>query len=299
MDSIYSQSFKIYRKLAKELILDNIEIINRNKKDKRPIKIFKFTRDKIIIPKVVPSPKSNFFTITPFNIFTKDDPILRYLPSIKHATSSSIIWFEGALFGTKPLNINNMVDLIFLRYCEIHNKEQEGVDYIKKTYGRDPIIEIGAKSMKKCSMNDLFCSLCYVFSCGIHNGPFPQVLNMKEDKSRCICLKNNATQINKESKLYNNSTISLSTYKFRTFVLSFLKNLFSNSQMTCRSLKSELKHKKVTLTKKIIDPKQFYQPCIEEKRCSKNQCKCYQNGTYCESFCECLDCSNVFFCSCI
>jgi len=304
MEEAYRNISRIYRNLTDELLNESIAIVESNIRAKAVHNAIKCMRDKAVIPFIESGAKSNFLSITPMNIHTKDDPILRYLPSIRNNQHSSIIWFEGAVFGTKPLDSNSIVDDMFVKYWTMRERKEEAIFYIKKRFGRE---FLGKNPKSTCSeiqkMETLFCSVCCLFDCGIHKAHSPKIINCKENPNACICrLK---TNLNDEVK---NISYFLADTKFRDIlklklapcVLSYLLQKRGNLNVSCRKLPVRpFIQKRGSLSKKKIDSKQFYEPCQEDGRCTKNTCSCQKAGVYCEAFCQCTSCSNLFYCSCI
>lgn len=312
MDHVYNETYKIYKILAEELLNESINLVNKNRKaDKIPI-VVNCLRDKAVIPLIESSAKSNFLTYSNQNVYTKDDPILRYIPSTKSNQQSSITWYEGAVFGTKSFDETNMVDFMFIKICIIKNKGLDGINFLKAKFGRDPSNLFNSNNTKvgeleqndvKYNIDNLFCSICCVFDCGIHkNDERSKVLNIDEP-TECYCKRNNDNEIsktlNKKKNINRDGLFEQMNGKISPCLAKLIYEAETGESIDCKKfMKLKTNRKNFTLSRRTVDPLQFYEPCNHIGKCIKNNCNCASKNTYCEIYCSCTDCSNIFYCSC-
>lgn len=119
-------------------------------------------RGRSIIPLIRPSPRASFLSITPINLFTRDDPVLRYVPGIKTTGPAAITWYEDTVIGGRPMNTDDAIGL-FLRSSH-----------------RDSTRDAAQ------TLESLFCPVCCLFGCGIHGPATHSVLRFDEDPG-CVC----------------------------------------------------------------------------------------------------------------
>ena len=116
MEVLYKDIKRAYKNKIQSIVQDNLEHINSIKPE-IPIPIdFKCSVDRAVLPYIHNSPKTHFLSKTSHCIFTEDDPILRYVPSIRETKPSQIEWFDGSSYGTKSFDTSDMTDLLFIRY---------------------------------------------------------------------------------------------------------------------------------------------------------------------------------------
>ncbi|KAL6122393.1 hypothetical protein NUSPORA_00575 [Nucleospora cyclopteri] len=215
MHRIYAQAKDFYEKIVKEILDQNTnEIAQRKKTSCYPRVNAEITVERVIIPYISPDPKTNFLTNTFFNLYTKDDPILRFMPSIKRKDNfpQSINWYEGTEIGAKGLSKKDMIDKIFLYLvCKIESNEINLISAgkkIKKTSEitcenllEEAYVFIG-KKREVHKINDFknyFCNTCLLFNCGIHKINPGCVLKYNEING-CVCYASN-TKISTKKKL--------------------------------------------------------------------------------------------------
>lgn len=295
MQEIYKQVAIKYKQLTTSLLKENEQLIKSNN-SYRSNKLQIFKRDKAIIPFIRSSSKSNFMSYSTTNIFTQDDPILRYVPTIRFEQPSSIIWFESTIFGSKSFDKDDMIDLLVIRMLEKRGHEQKALEFISTNFGRnrEEFLRIKKKGYK-LNINDLFCSICLVFGCGIHSVKNTKILKFSE-KIECCC-SSIVTDFKLDEIL---QFIPERKYCLKPCVLSKLIQIKHNLLIPCKYMNtSKLPQvKTVSLSKSFTDPKQFYQVCDHSGKCYDKKCSCQINNTLCESFCSCTSCSNVIFCNC-
>ncbi|KAI4292503.1 hypothetical protein PAPHI01_1777, partial [Pancytospora philotis] len=132
----------------------------------------------LIITFIQPCAKTNFLCITPLNLYTKDDPILRYVPNLKLTGPTAITWYEGTVIGERSLDITRSIDLLFTSGPREALKSK--MDYLRSMGRKLPSIPAPS------NMEDAFCTVCCLFSCGIHEPCAKAVLRHNEQKG-CIC----------------------------------------------------------------------------------------------------------------
>jgi len=296
MEELYDGIRDKYIKLVKKLISSNAILITA----KRHL-IFKnsipFKRNRVIIPFVPSAVKSNFMAITPLNIFTKEDPILRYVPTLQSAQLSSITWFEGTVFGSKPLDSDDTVDLIFIRALEAQGKKAKAVGFIESRLGKSSSVPMKSrKEPVNADFRTLFCSVCLVFCCRLHAPHNPNVQKCNE-KRGCICPKKTSPgSLSDRPPLYKELLQKLS---LKSCVISRIMNLKLGIDIACARLdKKQPRIKKIISSKYRSDARQFYEPCDHNWECNDQRCACERNQTPCEAFCGCISCSSAVFCSC-
>ncbi|KAM0680404.1 hypothetical protein GINT2_001464 [Glugoides intestinalis] len=299
MESLYKETKKRYKHLIEHLLQANKELIDKLTKQKLPVEI-KFKREKAVVPFVKPSPKSNFMVVSPISIFTKDDPILRYVPTIRTTQPSSIIWFEGTVFGEKSFDQVDMLDLLFIRIFEMQNGEEKALEFIRNTFGRkrEGFVK-EKKATGKLLMCDLFCSVCLLFSCGIHKSVNPTVLKFNES-NKCICDKT-AQQTQKTVFVPSARNLLAKIPNLQRCLIKKIYLIMSGENLSCKIFPElKLNIKKPMLGTQYLDPRQFYQPCFHSKGCCEEKsCSCEVNEVPCEIFCGCITCKNLIFCNCI
>ncbi|ELA41997.1 uncharacterized protein VICG_01014 [Vittaforma corneae ATCC 50505] len=301
MHEHYRQIKAKYTQLTALLLRDNAAFVNTNTQ-RMGIDYPIFKRDKSVIPFIPSSPKSNFMAVTPINLFTKEDPILRYVPTVHTTQPSSITWFEGTVFGSKSFDRDDMIDLMFLRIFEKQGFEQKALNFIRSQFGRNREDFLRIKNREaKLNIGDLFCSICLVFGCGIHSRHNPKIVKHNEVSS-CICSRKPRESVRLPRILFNeiSSDPLIKKLALKTCVVSKILSLRHNSIIPCTFVhQSNIPHTKtISLSNNCTDPKQFYQPCRHTGRCSNGKCCCSTSGTLCESFCQCSNCTNVIFCDC-
>jgi SET domain len=182
MDAIYKDSKKTYKSLVDLIKKQNTVLVDNLKTRHIPKSDLFCSRDKSVIPFIFPDPKTNFLSITRSNIFTKDDPILRYVPSIKTTQPASINWYEGTVIGDKPYDASNTTNLLFIRFCLMNHKVEEAIAFLRLIQQKTSIEYQSGKP----SFSKMFCSCCLLFDCGIHNIVDGIVLKYSE-KADCVC----------------------------------------------------------------------------------------------------------------
>lgn len=291
MEKFYEDYKKKYKATRKTLLAQNTEMINSQNKPKGSALEVYFKRSKTIIQYIKPCPKCTFFTVTNLNIHTKDDPILRYIPSVKDHSNSSIAFFEGTVFETSPFDVRGFQDYLFLKHCLKEGFYDEGVKYLNSTFGREDRFEMAVNKLN-IQMEEIFCSMCCVFNCGIHKYHNPKIRSMKETRS-CFC--RSLGSINKHSdKLVLDACPEMNPCL--KFVIS---KLFCKAESQC-SGGARGNYKSIKGNKKSAIQGQLYEPCVHKDSCSKTgKCPCCVNSILCEVYCGCTSCSNVTFCSCV
>lgn len=300
MEEIYNKTAKLFRCFTKELMEENTAIVDKEMSIKTTYSSLSCKHGAKIIPYIESEAKSNFLAITPFSLFTKDDPILRYLPSVRSSQPSSIIWFEGALIGTKPMDPSNVIDQMFVNYWSRNGRMKEALDYIKNRFGRElPELSCEETASPEYKMEDLFCSICCLFSCGIHKQHNPRIVNYNERPYECICYKRNKMKIKEDKNIYETEDFNnILRRKLSPCVLSLILERKGILKDCKRIPKHGFPTKRISQSKKKVDSKQFYEPCTLCQKCTKGGCECNKMDVYCEEFCGCTSCSNVFFCAC-
>ncbi|OQS55443.1 hypothetical protein EHP00_2410 [Ecytonucleospora hepatopenaei] len=192
---IYNNVEKEYTRLATHLILNNIQKVNKlNENKNKNISNINISNNNIsninisnnnilnkdviinhkgIIPYVHPDPKTNFLTISKINLWTEDDPILRFMPSVRSDKPTRIMWYEGSEIGEKTLNIKDVVNRLFIAK----------MNYAPAAYG---YIGLPEETKQAKNMKGLFCNVCLLFNCGIHQIA-PGTCIHFEEESKCIC----------------------------------------------------------------------------------------------------------------
>lgn len=301
MEGHYIQTKAKYKQLTTFLLRENAILVNANTR-RVCIDHLVFKRDKSVVPFIPSSPKSNFMAITPVNLFTKEDPILRYIPTVRTAHPSSITWFEGTVFGSKAFDRDDMTDLMFLRIFEKQGFEEKALSFIRSKFGRNREDFLRVKDRgAKLSISKLFCSVCLVFGCGIHSSHNPRTVKYSEvDGCICSAKPRKSTQ---HHQLSFNEVLQdplIKKLALKACIVSKILSLRYSLGVPCTALRrpNVPRTKTIALSENLTDPKQFYQPCEHSGRCLGNKCCCSANGTPCESFCQCSSCSNVVFCDC-
>lgn len=284
MEELYKELKRAYRTKIQAILQENLEITKFSESKKCfPIK-FVCSVERAMIPYIPNSAKTHFLSKTPHSLFTEDDPILRYVPSVKTAEPSQIEWFDGSSYGTKSFEISDMTDLIFIRQCQRINQQEKAVQFIKQSFGRCNIdLESKCQNVNSYNMNGLFCSICRVFDCGFHKKLNPEIIKLDE-KVGCIC--ENSISILKPEKISLKRDLKLKPC---------IQRMIIDMNLSCKSFKAPLIFKK-----KIIksgnphNPQTFYEPCLD----GKSKCGCANKNMNCEYFCGCIQCSNATFCKC-
>lgn len=299
MESAYEAAARAYRSLVKKLVEENIAMLGSMKRRRKTPSTFECLRDKVVIPFLETSPKSNFLSITPMNIFTKDDPVLRYVPSTKKTQPSLIAWFEDTVLGNGTLDEPDTIDIMFLRRCAGTRQEQEALDHLRTMRGSLDMPSITNMLDSKpggeaaLSMEGLFCPVCCIFDCGIHRNSDSKALNFNEPM-QCICGART-----KVSEPFAEDSIDIGEYNLSPCVSSLIVEMKLGKSIPCEKFpRCTLDRKRVTLSGRLMDSKQFFEPCSHMGECQKGVCGCVESNTYCEFLCSCVECSNVFFCCC-
>lgn len=190
MNYLHNKTYKFYKLLVDKLQKDNEQLVNklivnkskdRNNSNKKHGCSFKVKNDRSIFPYITPEPKTNFFIISPMNVYTKDDPILRYVPSIKASSPTSIEWFDGTVVGESPMGCSDTIESISNM---LKNNENNKNNNINKNVDKNNIM------VDKKIMSDLFCKICCIFDCGIHKIVEDEKTNIIikfNEKKACIC----------------------------------------------------------------------------------------------------------------
>ena len=331
--NIYKEIEKDYTTFVCLILEENTKLVDNRYKEKKEIERCKIL-ERGIIPNVEGDPKTNFLTTSKANYWTKDDPILRFIPSIKTNNPTCIMWYEGSEIGEKPQNLKDTVDKIFLE---------------KEKYSADAYKFIGKpqENKKVANMKNLFCNVCLLFNCGIHQISPGTCLHFEEE-TKCICNEINETdeKINKSIKeivrefrdgndiemecddfcdIQNTSLTSIKTkdingvdcdlIRNKNVDNSLLKHLFCLRLKGCVIKKitniltdftfncNEIVHKKMPIKNferhyKEIQHMEFYKPCKHSGPCTKKNCSCARNEISCELSCFCSGCKLIKFCSC-
>lgn len=234
----YAKIEKEYTKLDTHLILDNIKVVNRitKKQEKEERESINFTiRNKAIIPYVQPDPKTNFLTVSHINLWTEDDPILRFMPNIRTDKPTRIMWYEGSEIGEKPMGIKNVVDQVFL-----HQKE-----YSTEAY---KFLQLPEENKKTKNMKSLFCNVCLLFNCGIHKISPGKCIHFEEE-TKCTCWAINDVEKKREKsvkeimqciKVEKNSYVERAQENNSSFLESLQNN--NSAYSKCRSQSAKTKH---------------------------------------------------------
>lgn len=295
MEELYNKTKAKYESTVRTLLSKNAALINTRK---TPIitKPIQFQRSRSILPLIPTSLKSNFFIITPLNLFTKDEPILRYVPTMQSGQPSSITWFEGITFGGKSFDSDDMIDLIFVKIMESEDHKVKAIEFIQSKFGRTPkdALKIRANS-EIVGLDMLFCSVCTIFGCRIHQLHNPRVLKCN-DKRECNC---NSRKPQSMPTLPPSYMEVLQNTSLSGCIISRIIEIKHRTSIPCVvTNRCQLKPKKVTTSRLNSDAKQFYEPCEHSGECSERTCGCLKNGTVCEAFCSCQICNNLIFCDC-
>lgn len=298
MEDLYGRVKAKYKSLVATLLDENAAIINTRSNVMFPDTLV-FKKTKSIIPYIPTCTKSTFITVTPLNLFTKGDPILRYIPMVCNAQPSSIAWFEGTVFGTKAFDRDDMIDLLFVRLCEKSSRGKDALAFIRSKFGRtcDELVK-PAPSKRRFPMAELFCSVCMVFECGIHPAHNPRILKYTE-RSECIC--QSRIKKGKFSGPFVDAldALPLDTLSLKPCVISEIAAKKYTQNISCTRIKQKtLPRKTVTLLRADGDARQFYTPCNHAGKCSDARCSCHARGALCGPACGCTTCNNVIFCSC-
>lgn len=291
MDSIYKNCRKYYHSLCKTIIAENIKLVDANIKERPENEEETILKQKAIFPSIDPDPKTGFLTKTQRNLFTKDDPILRFMPTVKSKLPASINWFEGTVIGGKTCSEKDTIDNLFLAYCSNNGMLNDGNAYLNR-----PL-----ETIKKYQMKDLFCNVCLLFNCGIH--PINPGLSAKyNEPSNCICHLNISNTIvkhdSKEKILLSNKKHLLCSF-LKGCIVKKLFRITEGLKIKCDDyVKLNLPVQTIGLSKRQIIPMEYYKPCKHVGPCWKSNCSRVKNGTSCEINCFCTNCKNMKFCEC-
>lgn len=284
MEVVYKELRKAYKNKIQTILYENLELLKqRDIEQTIPIK-FICSVNRAIIPYIPNSPKTHFLSKTSQSLFTEDDPILRYVPSIRTAEPSQIEWFDDSSYGTKPFDRVDMSDLLFIRQYQRIGEQDKAIDFIKNTFGRK-IADVETKKLKKCSlaMKDMFCSICCVFDCGIHQKLNPRIIRFDE-KSTCIC--ENPIMYKKPLKSLDQKTLELKPC---------IQRMILDMNQPCKNFKAPvIPKKKIVRTENIRNQRTFFEPCLGKRY----TCGCIDKDMNCELFCGCQNCTNTPSCNC-
>lgn len=182
MKTAYEESAKFYKALVTRIKKENTAVVDQLMVRRIPQRQLRPMRDRSVFQYIRPDPKTNFLSIAPISLFTKDDPILRYVPSIRSTQPASINWYEGTVIGDRPMNARDTTGLIF--FCHRGHKTADKIAFIRQL-GQTGAAWLPPEARPR-RMADLFCAVCCMFDCGIHASTSHTVLKFNEE-SRCIC----------------------------------------------------------------------------------------------------------------
>lgn len=330
MQTAYKESELIYKKLIKEIKNRNINLVDENSSENYIYRHeLKCLRERSVLPLLQADPKTNFLSITPSNLFTKDDPILRFVPTIKTSYPTSINWYEGTDIGESPFDATNTINNIFI--YRLRDKSMDGFKYMlgARICSENDFPDLAERlnpNFKEispdCIIEQLFCSICCMFDCGIHldESQTPSVIKNDEPRS-CICKPsfnsrfiqtsnisppiscedlNDFYKTNSNHKPFiSNLSIFQSKFPFKNCVISKLMKIIFDQEIKCSTLMNQkINIKRLRPTKRTINPKEFFTPCSHSGPCDPKNCCCAERGTSCELSCRCVNCNNAVFCSC-
>lgn len=284
---IYLDCKEYHKKLTEIILKENSKLIKNEHYEEVKIDI---NVEKSVIPFIESDPQTNFITISNVNLFTQDDPILRYIPTIKNKTPKSISWYEGTIIGEKPFTCKEMIEKLFVDFCIQNDLEKEAMSFLNKQY----------KKPVKIKMTQLFCNVCLLFNCGIHvnladikvSGRKIKPVAKYDEPLKCVCRNN----FNNKNLLNENIDFKLLEYlkksNLNSCVLKSIFKGFKHSQKTLIPIKSV----KPSLLPIVV--KEFYNPCSHDNRCCNSNCSCVSKEVSCELSCSCVKCSRIRFCNC-
>lgn len=326
MESTYRELKKSYKLKIEMILLENLPTY--------PTKYipvhFKCQVERAIIPFIPNCCKTHFLSVTPLNLFTKDDPVLRYVPSVKANSTSTITFYDETSYGTKSFDISDMADLLFIRHFQKkvnnHNDQPQANSDLNDQANHNDQVQASAQVNSDINY-DLNSDTIYMpIHKPIYNKPIEFIkktfgrnpvdfLTQKtENLQPCdlfcsTCLIFNCgfhklanpeiIKFNEKStcicRTINKNCNALQSLQFTRRsplkLKSCIQRKLFNLRLPCRSYKDPLiNKKKITQTSKCYDNLMFYEPCVGEK------CGC--SNVYCEYFCGCKNCSNVMFCRC-
>ncbi|KAI5153535.1 [histone H3]-lysine27 N-trimethyltransferase EZH2 [Enteropsectra breve] len=285
-EQMHKNAEKIYKTIVEELKRTNADkIIKTTSGDKTAS--FTVYKGITTLPSICPEPKTNFLTLTGFNLYTKDEPILKYVPSIPD-DSVPITWFDGTTIGDEPLKPENVVDNIFMDCCSFGISDKES--FIRRTFNRETLLRPGPIA----KMDETFCAVCCLFSCGIHRTNTVGIIKYNEPDS-CVC--SDETRALARNAVTNNIPSEIKNARLSSCAINKILQIKYNCAFRC-----DVKHiypvKKIENGKKEVLYKEFYEPCVHEGPCNIKTCSCVKNKVACELACRCACCNNLKFCKC-
>lgn len=317
MDAAYDRAAKFYAEIVQRIRADNRALVNRLSRERSalPRAQLRTVCDRTIFPLIRSDPKTNFLSIAPLNLFTRDDPILRYVPSIKTTRPTAITWYEGTVIGDRPMDAGDAIDILFLSGRQ-HDRETKA-RYLQ-SIGRKAPPQPPARTLE-----ELFCPVCCLFNCGIHRPTTHTVLRFDEEPA-CLCSaasrpprgpapetasKENAPNTGKDAVRKTGYSEQESARHRREIlkgtllkgcVVKRILRLKFNARVSCKQARpGGHPIKRCRRSKRTIDPREFYEPCEHAGQCLKNTCGCTSRATFCELACGCISCDNLKYCDCV
>lgn len=303
MEEDYGAAAKYYESLIKILKKKNTRLVDKalqissGDRSKVSTRIVRIPQLRTIIPFVQKDPRAAFLVVSPTNLFTEDDPILRYLPTIKTTRPAYISWYEGTVIGDKPYGSEDTIDNIFISLKKYTMDAK--INFFRLSRGKNPIPEYPSESK---DMRSIFCNVCVLFGCGIHPYGLGGTAKPTETQ-KCICTTNKLAR--PITSTVSHEWVSKSKLK-ECVKKKIMKSIATDKSHTkekdsvldnCRG-GVRLPIKSVQLKKGEKDPREFYEPCVHKDSCTKNNCDCAKRGTFCELACSCRNCGNFKYCSC-
>lgn len=309
MDADYARAVNHYKLILKRLKKRNTDLVDQITAKHKILPTTshlcptKLPHLKSILPFISRNPSAGFLVITPLNLFTRDDPILRYLPTIRTAAPAYISWYEGTVIGERPYESRDTIERLFLTMCDasLSNK----IKFIRLARGRNPLPAYPSDGSESNNMEKSFCGVCSLFGCGIHQYGTSGIAKYSEITD-CEC-KNNVT-----TKYINQNEIHkwINESKLKTCVknevihkyLQKYNNKSINEDITnkiCNKNKTTLiPIKEARLRRTESNNKEFYMPCRHKGTCTRETCECFRKGISCEMACGCASCGNMNYCKC-
>ncbi|ORD94754.1 EZ [Enterospora canceri] len=280
-----------YARTVARILRDNETNIERS--DTKKMK-YEIPGIRAILPYIQPDPRTNYLTTTKTNLFTKDDPILRFMPYIRTNKPTNISWYDGTVIGEQPLSMKDVANRAFIEEC---GGSDDAYRFLK----------LHKPKIDESNMKRLFCNTCLLFNCGIHHIQTGAILNPDEDEG-CICFAD-SKEGQKETKgvselfeEYSGSRVfrHLLCLSLKPCVTKRLIELLVPFTINCNEIKAKkLPIKTYEKMYKEIVFMEFFTPCKHAGSCTKKNCSCARNDILCEMSCFCTCCKNMKYCNCV
>jgi len=293
MDEEYKKAEAAYKAIVKRLISENTEVVGSIPRNNSYRRSAHFARDKSVIPFIEPDPKTSFLTITQRSIFTKDDPILRYVPAIKTSAPTSICWYEGISVGETQLSATDTINELFLKSKSMYGESARRA-YLKSV--RRAKIEIKTRTPQPGgSMEANFCNVCRVFGCKMHRTQEVRIIKDTESQG-CDC---GQTGLPPLAELGYSNIAILRGLSLKKCVLNRLGCVLTGTKQNHGAMpKTSIPMKTVKKGLSSTNFKTFHNPCQHAGACVPGNCPCAKRHRSCEGSCGCTNCKNIIFCKC-